>query len=465
MALVSSIIVTVGVAVAAIMAPAPVVLGLVGLLLGLGVLLLNLIALIIVVNSSSCCCVGSKDTVGSHDRCGCGSGGGNWSVIGDEWCVVGGSGDKVVSRDIVLHLTSEEDLGERKTDRVTELIEVLVLPLSLSIHDFVVDILAVNDEIVLDVEDEVPRVSESLGHLTELVEIGADGGLALLELVGDVVDDFTHILDGVEDRVEGADLELIDDTTEALPDVLGITEALDTVRNLSLNGASKETLEDLAHSEEGEVDIRALHGLEVVHLLVLLVIDLVEKLLPVVAEVIEKFIMVNHLGLSVKEHGGGLAEVLASVEPLAHAVVVETLAGVLEDVNSVNDEGLSGLEENLLGVEEGLSHSLDLLIVVMIDLSTVIKHVTNIRDSETEGVDGLGGLLIRSIPEAAHGVLEMLLNRVGIRDTVCDISHAMEVEGTNKETLYEASNLGIVVSVVGVGSGSNESCSEILEHR
>ena len=402
MALVSSIIITVGVAVAAIMAPAPVVLGLVGLLLGLGVLLLNLITLIIVVNSSSCCCVGSKDTVGSHDRCGCGSGGGNWSVIGDEWCVVGGSGDEVVSRDIVLHLTSEEDLRERKTDRVTELIEVLVLPLSLSIHDLVVDILAVNDEIVLDVEDEVPRVSESLGHLTELVEIGADGGLALLELVGDVVDDFTHILDGVEDRVEGADLELIDDTTEALPDVLGITEALNTVRNLSLNGASKKTLEDLAHSEEGEVDIRALHGLEVVHLLVLLVIDLVEKLLPVVAEVIEKFIMVNHLGLSVKEHGGGLAEVLASVEPLAHAVVVETLTGILEDVNSVNDEGLSGLEENLLGVEEGLSHSLDLLIVVMIDLSAVIKHVTNIRDSETEGVDGLGGLLVRSIPEAAH---------------------------------------------------------------
>ena len=402
MALVSSIIVTVGVAVAAIMAPAPVVLSLVGLLLGLAVILLNLIALIIVVNSSSSSCVGSEDTVGSNNRCGCGSGGGYWSVIGDEWCVVGGSGDEVVSRDIVLHLTSEEDLREGKTDRVAELIEVLVLPLSLSIHDFVVDILAVNDEIVLDVEDEVPRVSESLGHLTELVKVGADGGLALLELVGNVVNDFTHILDGVEDRVEGADLELIDDTTEALPDVLGITEAFDTVRNLSLYGTGKETLEDLAHSEEGEVDIRALHGLEVVHLLVLLVIDLVKKLLPVVAEVIEKFIMVNHLGLSVKEHGGGLAEVLASVEPLAHAVVVETLTGILEDVNSVNDEGLSGLEENLLGVKEGLSHSLDLFIVVMIDLSAVIKHVTNIRDGKTERVDGLGGLLVRSIPEAAH---------------------------------------------------------------
>ena len=59
----------------------------------------------------------------------------------------------------------------------------------------------------------------------------------------------------------------------------------------------------------------------------------------------------------------------------------------------------------------------------------------------------------------------MLLNGVGIRDTVCDISHAMEIEGTDEETLYEASNLGIVVSVVGIGSGNNKSWSEILEHR
>ena len=138
---------------------------------------------------------------------------------------------------------------------MAKFVEVLVLPLSLSIHDFVVDILAVNDEIVLDVEDEVPRVSESLGHLTELVKVGADGGLALFELVGDVVNDLTHILDGVEDRVEGADLELIDDTTESLPDVLGITEAFNTVRNLSFDRAGKETLKDLAHSEECEVDI------------------------------------------------------------------------------------------------------------------------------------------------------------------------------------------------------------------
>ena len=98
-------------------------------------------------------------------------------------------------------------------------------------------------------------------------------------------------------------LELVLNATKTLPDVLGITKALDTVRNLSLNRASKETFKDLAHAEEGEVHIRALHGLEVVHLLILLVIDLIKKLLPVVIEIVEKLLMVNHLGLSVKKHG------------------------------------------------------------------------------------------------------------------------------------------------------------------
>jgi hypothetical protein len=301
---------------------------------------------------------------------------------------------ELVSGNAVLHLAAQEDLGESKTDGVTVLIEVLVVPLSLGIHDLVVDVLTVDDEVVLNMEDEVPGVGEGLGHLAELVKIGADSGLALLELVGDIVDDVTEILDSVKDRVEGSVLELINDTAEALPDVLGITEALDTVRNLSLNSASEHTLEDLAHAEESEVHVRALHGLEVVHLLVLLVIDLIEKLLPVVIEIEEEFFVVDHLGLTVKEHGSGLTEVLSGINPLAHAVVMETLTSILEDVHTVDDERLVGLKEDLLRMEESLSHTLDLLVVMMINLTAVVEHVTNVGDSKTKLVDGLGGLLI-----------------------------------------------------------------------
>ena len=52
---------------------------------------------------------------------------------------------KSVVRDIVLHLSSEEDLREGKTDGVTILVKVLVLPLGLGVHEFVVHILSVND--------------------------------------------------------------------------------------------------------------------------------------------------------------------------------------------------------------------------------------------------------------------------------------------------------------------------------
>ena len=179
---------------------------------------------------------------------------GELTMMGLGEAVLSGS-RKVVTGDVVLHLTAKEDLGESETNGVTELIEVLVLPLGLSIHDLVMDVLSVHNKIVLDVENEVPRVSECLRHLTELVKISADSSLALLELVSNVMEDMSEILNTVKNGVESSVLELVNDTTEALPDVLGITEALNTVRNLSLNGTSEHTLEDLAHAEESEVNV------------------------------------------------------------------------------------------------------------------------------------------------------------------------------------------------------------------
>ena len=120
---------------------------------------------------------------------------------------------KGVVWDAVLHLAAKEDLGESQTERVTVLVEVLVLPLGLSIHDLVMDVLSIDNQVVLNMENEVPWVSECLRHLAELVEISADGGLALLELVSDIVDDVTEILNSVKHRVEGSMLKLVLDTT------------------------------------------------------------------------------------------------------------------------------------------------------------------------------------------------------------------------------------------------------------
>ena len=384
------------------------------------------------------------------------------SVVGISVMVI--MSGEVVVRNSVLHLAAEEDLGKSKTNGVAELVEVLVVPLGLSISELVVDILAVDDKIVLDVEDEVPRVGESLGHLAEFVEISANGGFALFELVSDIVNDVTEILNSMKNRVESGVLELINDTTEALPNMLGITEALNTVRNFSLNSTSEKTLKDLAHAEEGEVNVGALHSLEVVHLLILLVINLIEKLLPVVVEIKEEFLMVDHLGLTIEKHGSSLTEVLTSINPLTHAVVMETFTSVLENVDTVDNERLIGLEEDLLRVEERLSHPLDLLVIVVINLATVVEHVTDIGNSETELINSLGGLLVGTVPESTHSVFEMMLNRVGIRHAVSDVGHAVEVEGTDEETLDDARNLGVIMRISSLGGKGNYCSSESTIH-
>ena len=140
-----------------------------------------------------------------------------------------------VVRDAVLQLSSDEDLGESKADRVTILVEVLVLPLGLSVHHLMVDILAVHDQVVFNVVDEVPRIGESLRHFAELVQVCTNGSLALLELISDVVNDVTEVFDSVQHSVECTVLKLFFNASKTLPNVLCVSKALDTVRNFSLN--------------------------------------------------------------------------------------------------------------------------------------------------------------------------------------------------------------------------------------
>ena len=63
---------------------------------------------------------------------------------------------------------------------------------------------------------------------------------------------------------------------------------------------------------------------------------------------------------------------------MAHSVVVETLTNIFEDVNSVNNNTLSGFKKKLLWMKESLSHPLDLFIVMMVDFATVIEHVADV---------------------------------------------------------------------------------------
>lgn len=211
----------------------------------------------------------------------------------------------------IRHLRAYRDLGESKANVVTKFIEMLVLPLSDRIGHLMVHILSIDDKVFVYVEDEVPRFREVDCLIAKNIEVGAKVCLAFCKLIRDVVNNMAELLSRMQHFVEGLMFELINESTKTLPQVLRIAEALSRMRNLSLYGASQETLEDFAHSEEGKVDIGTLHRLKVVHLLIFLMIDLVNKLLPVVVKVKEKLFVVNHLCLSVQDHGGGLSEMLA----------------------------------------------------------------------------------------------------------------------------------------------------------
>ena len=57
-----------------------------------------------------------------------------------------------------------------------------------------------------------------------------------------------------------------------------------------------------------------------------------------VTKVKEELLMVNHLSFSVEQHGSGLSEVLTSIKPLAHAVVMKAFTSVLENVDSIDNK-------------------------------------------------------------------------------------------------------------------------------
>ena len=95
-----------------------------------------------------------------------------------------------------------------------------------------------------------------------------------------------------------------------------------------------------------------------------------------VIEVKEKLFVLYHLSLSVKKHGSSLTKVFTRVKEVAHSVVMERFSNILKNVYTINNDALSGFEEKLLWMEEGFSHSLDLFVIMVINFSTVVKHVT-----------------------------------------------------------------------------------------
>jgi hypothetical protein len=55
-----------------------------------------------------------------------------------------------------------------------------------------------------------------------------------------------------------------------------------------------------------------------------------------------------------------------------------------------------------------------LFIVVMIDLSTGVKHITNVRDGQAHLINSLSDRLVRPIPESKHCILQIFLKWINL---------------------------------------------------
>ena len=177
----------------------------------------------------------------------------SWLVVGlMSWSMMVGCCAKWKT---VGHLLSKENLRKSKTNRVSKLVIVLILPLCHGIHKFVIDILAIDDQIVVDMEDKVPWICESLAHSPEFVKISSNGSLALFEFSSNITDDSSEVFNSMENTVESGMSEFVNNSSNSLPDMLCITEAFNTMWNFSLYSSSEQTFKNFTHSEEREVNV------------------------------------------------------------------------------------------------------------------------------------------------------------------------------------------------------------------
>ena len=118
---------------------------------------------------------------------------------------------------------------------MTELIEVLVIPLRDRVNHLVVHVLAIDDQIVVSVEDEVPRLNQQVCHLVYSIKLCSELRFALNKLIDQIVDNMSEVLSGAQHLIEGLVLELVDESSEPFPSVFRVAKALSSMRYLRLD--------------------------------------------------------------------------------------------------------------------------------------------------------------------------------------------------------------------------------------
>ena len=223
-----------------------------------------------------------------------------------------------ISLGVLDGLLSDDDGVHSLTDPVAQVGVVLVFVSLNSAGDFMDDFDVVDQEALSNVVEESFRGSEGLGEVDELLDISS-GGLARLGSVGDNLSSLTEEDDTLLNLSRILGLDVFDSSVDISGEGINISNAgLDVVEDGGGTDTGEETLDEVDDISLGVLGVEGL--------------------------------------LSDEDGVHGSSDPVTEVGEISSLVSLDSTVDFLEDINSVDDEGLANIVQERSGVLEGLDH-------------------------------------------------------------------------------------------------------------
>ena len=298
-----------------------------------------------------------------------------------------------------------------------------------SLLDVLVDLDAIDENIMGSVLDKLHWVKEGLAHLLELLGIlVADLG-AVVHKNSDLADELTELVDTVCDLAVRAFLKIFDSLVHIDNQWVEVSDtSVQVLDVLRLDGTDKEAIDELGDMNCGCVWHSLVHALHV---------------------------------LGTPQDGGSDSSVqFAGGLPLVVINVFASLLDVLVDCDAIDLDVMEGIDDQSLGVEEGHAHVLELRDVLSTNLRAILKDDSNLSDELTELVDAVGNFGVRAILEISDSLLHVSDQWVEILHAGLQVVNLLSLEGTDKDSIDELSNLksGCVFLCSRGNSGQDADC-------
>ena len=298
-----------------------------------------------------------------------------------------------------------------------------------SLFDVLVDLDAIDENVMGSILDKLHRVKEGLAHLLELFGILiADLG-AVIHKNSDLADELTELIDTVCDLAVRAILKIFDSLGHIDNQWVEVSDtSIQVLDVLRFDSTDKEAIDELGDMSCGCVWHSLVHAFHV---------------------------------LGAPQDGGSDSSVqFAGGFPLVVINVFASLLDILVDCDAIDLDVVEGVDDQSLGVEEGHAHVLERRDVLSTDLRAILKDYSNLSDELTELVYAVGNLGVRAILEISDSLLHVGDQWVEILHASLQVFNVFSLEGTDKDAIDELRNLksGCVFLRSRGNSGQDANC-------